>query len=108
MPLVELRQYRALPGQRENWVRFMHEVIVPFQTSKGMKILGMWVGEQEDDLFVWLREFESEEERVRLYAEVYESDYWKNEVAPKVPEMLERGKAVITRMNTVEVASAAT
>jgi hypothetical protein len=107
MPLVELRQYRTQPGQRENWVRFMNDAIIPFQTSKGMKILGTWVAEQEDDLFVWMREFESEEERVRLYAEVYESDYWKNEVAPKVTDMLDRGRSVITRLNTVEIATPA-
>ena len=64
--LVELRQYRTRPGQRENWVRYMEQEIVPFQRSKGMTILGTWVAEQEDDLFVWLRQFDSEEERVRL------------------------------------------
>src|SRR5918998_6069459 len=98
--LVELRQFRTLPGQRDNWVRFFHEVIAPFQTSKGIRILGTWVAEEEDDLFVWLREFDNEEARVRLYADVYESDYWKNEVTPKVGELLQRGKAVITRLNT--------
>ena len=35
----ELRQYRAKPGQREKWVKFMEEVIIPFQVSKGMVIL---------------------------------------------------------------------
>ncbi len=56
----ELRQYRTRPGQREAWVRYMEEVIIPFQVSKGMVILGSWVGEQEDDLYVWIRRFESE------------------------------------------------
>ena len=46
----ELREYRTLPGQRENWVRFMEEEIIPFQVSKGMVILGSFVGEEEDDL----------------------------------------------------------
>ena len=68
----ELREYRTLPGQRENWVRFMEEEIIPFQVSKGMVILGSFVGEEEDDLYVWIRRFESEEERENLYAAVYE------------------------------------
>ena len=96
--LIELRQYRARPGQRENWVRFMKEHIIPFQTSKGMKILGMWVAEQEDDLFVWMREFESEAERERLYTEVYQSDHWKTNLGPKAQEMLDRERMVITRL----------
>ena len=96
----ELRQYRTLPGQRENWVKFMEEKIIPFQVSQGMVILGSFVGQEEDDLYVWIRRFESEEERERLYQAVYESDYWKNEVAPQVPQMLDRGKIVVTRIES--------
>ena len=94
----ELRQYRTKPGQREKWVKCMEEEIIPFQVSKGMVILGSFVGEEEDDLYVWIRRFDSEEERKRLYQVVYESDYWKNEIAPKVPEMLDRDKIVVTRI----------
>lgn len=94
----ELRQYRTLPGKRDEWVRFMEEVIIPFQVSKGMVIVGNFVGEQEDDLYVWIRRFASEEERVAQYKAVYETDYWKNEVAPRVSEMLDRPRMVITRL----------
>ena len=96
--LFELRQYRTKPGQREKWVKFMEEVIIPFQVSKGMVILGSFVGEEEEDLYVWVRRFASEEERKQLYAAVYESDFWKNDVAPKVPEMLDREAIRVTRL----------
>ena len=64
--LFELRQYRTRPGQRDNWVKFAEEQIIPFQTEKGMVIVGSWVGEQEQDqdLFVWIRKFDSEADRV--------------------------------------------
>lgn len=94
----ELRQYRTKPGQRENWVKCMEEEIIPFQVSKGMVIVGSFVGEEEGDLYVWIRRFDSEDERKRLYEAVYESDYWKNEIAPKVPEMLDRDKIKVTRI----------
>ena len=58
-----LRQYRMRPGQEENWVNYMEEVIIPFQISKGMVILGGFVGEEEKDLYVWIRRFESEAQR---------------------------------------------
>ena len=96
--LFELRQYRTKPGQREKWVKFMEEVIIPFQVSKGMVILGSFIGEEEEDLYVWIRRFASEEERKQLYAAVYESDFWKNDVAPKVPEMLDREAIRVTRL----------
>lgn len=94
----ELRQYRTKPGQRERWVKFMEEVIIPFQVSKGMVILGSFVGQEEEDLYVWIRRFASEDERKQLYAAVYESDYWKNEVAPKIPDMLDREAIKVTRL----------
>jgi hypothetical protein len=96
--LFELRQYRMRPGCRESWVRFMEEVIIPFQVSKGMVIVGSFVGEEDDGLYVWIRRFEDDQERERLYQAVYESERWKNEIAPRVPEMIDREKMVITRL----------
>jgi hypothetical protein len=97
--LFELRQYQVQPGQRDNWVKFADEVMIPFQTAKGMTILGSWTGEEDADLFVWIRRFESEEDRERLYQAVYESDEWKTTLGPKARELLQSGKSVITRMN---------
>ena len=94
----ELRQYRMKPGQRERWVRCMEEEIIPFQVSKGMAILGSFVGQEEEDLYVWIRRFESEEQRKQLYEAVYESDYWKNDIAPRVPDMLDRDAIKVTRI----------
>ena len=94
----ELREYRTMPGQRENWVKFMEEEIIPFQVSKGMTILASFVGEEEDDLYIWVRRFDSEEQREKLYEAVYESDYWVNEVAPRIPEMMDRSKIVVRRI----------
>ena len=99
----ELRQYRIHDGQRENWVKFMEEVIIPFQGGKGMVIVGSFVGEQEQDLYVWIRRFESESERERLYEAVYQSDEWLNKIGPKIPEMMVPGKAVVTRIEPTAV-----
>ena len=94
----EFRQYRTKPGQREKWVRFMEEKIIPFQVLKGMVIIGSFVGQEEEDLYVWIRRFESEEEREGLYKAVYETDYWRNEIAPQVDGMLDREKIQVVRL----------
>lgn len=96
----ELRQYRTLPGQRDNWVRYMEEVIIPFQVSKGMVVVGSFTDQEDGDHYIWMRRFESEEERELLYEAVYESDTWKSEILPKVKEMLDRDKSVITRIES--------
>lgn len=103
MAFFELRQYRTLPGQRENWVKFMEEEIIPFQVAKGMVIVGSFVGEQEDDLYVWIRRFENEAERERLYEAVYQSDHWKNNIAPKIPAMMDRSRMVVTRIEPTAI-----
>ncbi len=94
----ELRQYRMKPGQEENWVKFMEEQIIPFQISKGMAVLGSFVGEEEEDLYIWIRRFENEEQREQLYQAVYESDYWKDEIAPHIPDMMDRSQIKVTRL----------
>lgn len=94
----ELRQYRTKPGKRHDWVKLMEEKIIPFQVSQGMVVLGSFVGEQEDDLYVWIRRFESEEAREMLYAKVYQSDYWQNEISPLVGDMLDRERIQVTRL----------
>lgn len=94
----ELRQYRTRPGQRDNWVKFMEEEVIPFQIAQGMVVVGSFVGEQEDDLYVWIRRFDSEEQREILYKKVYDSYIWKNQMAPRVGEMLDREKTIVARL----------
>ena len=94
----ELRQYKVLPGKIDAWVKVMEDEIIPFQVSKGMVICGSFQGEDDDSVYVWLRRFESEAQREELYKAVYESDYWKNEMGPRVPEYLDREQNVVTRI----------
>lgn len=96
--LWELREYRAKPGKRDELVRWMEDEVIPFQISKGMVIAGSFVGEDQDDLYVWIRRFDDEEHRKALYQAVYESDHWKNVLAPQVPAILEREKMVVHRL----------
>ena len=98
MAFYELRQYHVRPGKMDEWVKIMEEEIIPFQVSKGMVICGSFRGETDDSKYVWLRRFESEAEREALYKAVYESDYWKNEMAPRIPGYLDRPHNVVTRI----------
>jgi hypothetical protein len=76
----------------------MEETIIPFQIAQGMVVIGSFVGEQEDDLYVWIRRFESEEQREELYERVYQSETWQNEISPLVGDMLDRSKTIVTRI----------
>ena len=87
----ELRQYKILPGKMDAWVDLMEREIIPFQVAQGMVITGTFRGEEDDTVFVWMRRFESEAERERLYEAVYGSEKWKNEISPQVAELMDKG-----------------
>ena len=98
MAFYELRQYKVRPGKMDEWLKVMEEEIIPFQVSKGMVITGSYRGEEDDSVYVWMRRFNSEKEREQLYEAVYQSDYWKNDMSPRIPDMLDREAMVITRI----------
>lgn len=94
--IFELRQYRMKPGQRERWVKWMEEKIIPYQVSLGVTVLGSFIAEEDPDLYVWIRRFDSEQERQRLYVEMYESPTWINEIKPVNDDMIIREKIQVT------------
>ena len=98
MAFFELRQYKVLPGKMTEFVKLMEEEIIPFQVAKGMIICGTYRGETDDSVYVWMRRFDSEEQRADQYAVVYESDFWKNEIGPRVPDYLDLSGIVVTRI----------
>lgn len=98
MAFYELRQYTVRPGKMAQWLEVMETKIIPFQVSKGAVICGSFRGETDDSVYVWIRRFESESERERLYDAVYGSDYWKTEIGPVLPDILDREAMVVTRI----------
>ena len=94
----ELREYRIKDGKRDRWVALMEEQIIPFQVSKGMVFVGSFVALDEPDLYVWIRRFESEEEKERLYKAVYVTEFWTTEIKPQADEMLDRDRMRVTRI----------
>jgi hypothetical protein len=98
MSFYELRQYKIVPGKMDEWVKLMEEEIIPFQVAKGMVITGSYRGEDDDTIYVWMRRFETEEERERLYEAVYQSDHWKNDISPRVGELMDGPPVSVTRV----------
>ncbi|WP_345517057.1 NIPSNAP family containing protein [Streptomyces yanii] len=64
----EIRRYQSRPGRREEWVRFMEDVGIPFQDSLGMGVTASFVDTQDEDGYVWMRRFEDEVQSEGLYA----------------------------------------
>ncbi|MBN19058.1 MAG: NIPSNAP family containing protein [Chloroflexi bacterium] len=94
----ELRKYYIQNGQKDAWINYMDKVIMPFQISKGMVITGTFTSKSDkgEELYIWLRRFNNQEEKEQLYNDVYESKKWKTEIFPPIPTLIDRSRTVVT------------
>lgn len=74
--LLEIRTYKLQPGKGPEFVAWFENEVAPAMEAAGMPVLGSFVSTEDEDLFVYLRRFEDEEERDRLTAAFYSSDAW--------------------------------
>lgn len=98
MAFYELRQYEIRPGKMDEWLAIMEDEIIPFQASVGMVIAGSFRGEGDDSVYIWIRRFESEAERERLYEAVYKSDHWINKLSDRVGQCINRETIKVQRI----------
>jgi hypothetical protein len=75
--VVELRQYTLRPGRRDELIDLFDSRLVESQEATGMTIIGQFRDLDRADRFVWLRGFESMEERALSLAEFYGGPVWK-------------------------------
>ncbi len=98
MAFYEIRRYEVVPGKMDEWLSLMEGTIIPFQVARGMVIAGSFRGEEDDTTYVWIRRFESEAERERLYEAVYEDEEWKQTISPRAGELINRDTMQVTRV----------
>ena len=82
----------------------MHEELLPYQRSKGMVIVDTYIRTDDTgtDFFVWLREFENEEARQRIYEETY-NDWWISEIRPKVFTLIDETSISVKLLHSVDL-----
>ncbi|MEM7058764.1 MAG: NIPSNAP family protein [Pseudomonadota bacterium] len=98
MAFYELRQYEIRPGKMDEWLKLMELEIIPFQIEQGMVIAGSFRGETDDSVYIWIRRFESEAERERLYEAVYKSDHWLSNLSDRVGQCINRETIQVQRI----------
>jgi hypothetical protein len=112
----ELRIYQVQPGKMQEWLAFMEEVVIPFQVKQGMVIHGSFTMDSTDEFslrdgervmdstqkgetYVWIRRFESAEQKEKLYKAVYESEEWVNNIGPRVGTLIDRTSIVVHNLS---------
>lgn len=75
--VLELRQYKILPGKRDEMIRLFEREFVESQEAVGMRMVGTFRDQHDPDRFTWLREFESMDMRDRELSAFYFGPVWK-------------------------------
>jgi hypothetical protein len=76
----------------------MEEKIMPFPVECGMVMAESWIDREKPDRYIWLRRFESKEERKEAIRAVYEDRKWGSDVNPQIDEMLDRSRFVTRQL----------
>jgi hypothetical protein len=95
--LVELRFYTARSGRRDELARYMDEVVIPFNTARGVEVVASLIDEEHEDVYVWIRRFDDEAQRKDRYRAIYEDPEWRDVIGPVVLDLMVLEQAVVTR-----------
>lgn len=93
----EIRRYQTRPGRREEWVRYMEDVVIPYEQSKGMTVTASFIDDEDPDGYVWMRRFDDETHRTTAYAAAHDDPRWRQQMFPVIGELLLIERTVVTR-----------
>jgi hypothetical protein len=74
--LVEIRFFTVRPGDRAEFDRISREETIPLMRSLGITVLRFGPALNDDDSYLLIRAFDSEDERVAKSRSLYESPEW--------------------------------
>lgn len=98
MAFFELREYKIRRGKQKAWLKMFDTEVMPFEVARGIVPCGIWHGEGDPSVFIWMRRFNTEAERVRLCDAVYSDPYWLGELAPRIDKLVDRTKTRVQRL----------
>ena len=82
----------------DEWERFFHDKLVEPQKKAGIRILSAYRTLEDENLFVWSRQFSSQANMQKERAAFYQSDQWKKVLQPELKQkgLIEKVEIVYT------------
>jgi hypothetical protein len=78
--IIEVRTYRAQPGQRDKLMELLRTGAFPVHRQLGMRVLGPFPSVEDRDTFVWLRAFPEAASRNPMKDAFYGGRPWLKEL----------------------------
>lgn len=88
-PVLELRQYRLVPGMRSRFAAFLRDRTLETHLRLGMAIYGPFEALDDENVLIWFRGFPDLVERDRRKTAFYQSAYWLEELQDEAFSMIE-------------------
>jgi len=96
-PVVELRQYTLVPGQRDVLIDLFDREFVESQEAEGMAVVGQFRDLDRPDRFVWIRGFADMPSRARALACFYGGPTWRRYSAQANATMIDSDNVLLLR-----------
>ncbi|WP_348627012.1 NIPSNAP family protein [Mesorhizobium sp. WSM3873] len=96
-PIVELRQYKLKPGQRETLIALFDREFIESQEAAGMTIIGQFRDLDRPDMFVWLRGFADMEARRKALTAFYDGPVWAEHRNAANPTMIDSDDVLLLK-----------
>jgi hypothetical protein len=75
-PVLELRQYKLVPGAQDRFIALFDKEFVESQETLGMRLVGQFHDHDRRDRFTWLREFPNMSDRAQMLQAFYFGPVW--------------------------------
>jgi len=75
-PVIELRQYKIVPGKRDTMIALFEREFVESQEKLGMRLVGQFRDRDDPNRFTWIRAFPSMEARGKALNDFYFGPVW--------------------------------
>lgn len=93
----EIRRERAVPGRGKELIGWMNEQVIPLHEASGMIVVGAFTDASDEDSFVWIRKFASDEEREEIVERVHQNPLFESAIRPRLKDLM-AGEAVTVRL----------
>lgn len=75
-PVIELRQYKIVPGKRDTMIELFEARFIESQEALGMRLVGQFRDLDDPDRFTWIREFPDMARREPALTAFYSGTVW--------------------------------
>lgn len=106
--VLELRQYKIVPGRRDAMIDVFERWFVESQEAEGMHLVGQFRDRDDANRFTWIREFADMETREQGLNAFYFGPVWQAHRDEANPLLLDNDNVLLLKPLTLELAFADT